>query len=301
MIKQRQKFLTPSLHWLRAFEVAARHLSFTNAADELCITQSAVSKQVRLLELHLGQVLFSREKTGLRLTESGRNFLSTVITATHSLEQGVRTFLDHTTRNKLHLKVNYGFSVFWLCDHLHEFLDLYPHVQLTLSTALWEQEFSDGVADIEIHYGKKEWFDDTAIQITEEKLFPVCTPEITDRLSSIEDIGSERILDTTGIDDNWDYWASQAGLNELEIDRRQYFGTFVLSLNLAKAGRGIALAHSTLVKSMLDNGELTIPFDLSVDACGNYFVQQGHLTSGHPDTKLFMDWITSKFPVSSNI
>jgi LysR family glycine cleavage system transcriptional activator len=290
-----RKFATPPLHWLRAYEASARHLSFTNAAAELFITQSAVSKQVRLLESHLDQQLFLRERRGLRLTESGRNYLPTVVRAFNTLEQGTRTFLGYSTDQNLRIKANYAFSVFWLCHYLHEFIDLYPDVNLTVSTALWEQDFSGSLADVEIHYGKKEWFDDQAIQLGTEKLYPVCTPELAEQLTVPEDMARERVLDLTGISDNWDYWASKAGYGGLEIDQRHYFSTFVLSLNMARIGKGITLGHTTLIKTMLDSGELSIPFDIPIAGRDSYFVQQHHIETPHPHTDRFISWITSKF------
>ena len=291
----RSKSVTPPLHWLRAYEASARHLSFTNAAAELFITQSAVSKQVRLLESHLGQQLFTRERRGLNLTEAGRNYLPTIIRAFNTLDQGTRTFLGYSTVKNLHIKANYSFSVFWLSSHLHEFMDLYPEAELTVSTALWEQDFSTSSADVEVHVGKRDWFSDQSIQLAEEKIYPVCSPEIARRLKSPADMANERILDLTGVSDSWDYWASQTGNANLDIKQRHYFSTFALSLNMAREGKGISLGQSTLVESAIERGDLVCPFELAADGRDHYFLQQDVTDTPHPYASHFVDWIVSKF------
>ncbi len=292
--KSTQRYVTPPLHWLRAFEAAARHLSFTHAAQELCLTQSAVSKQVRLLESHMGMQLFLREHRSLRLTEAGRNYLPVILRAFQSLEQGTRSFLGYSTERLLHIKANYSFATFWLGNHIHEFMDLYPDVRLTVSTALWEQDFSGSVADVEIHYGKKELFADHAVQLTEEQVFPVCTPTIAKRLKRPRDLNQHRILDLTGIRDTWDYWLSQVGSKKLDLENRHYLSTFVLAINMARKGQGITLGHSSLIEHILTDGELCKPLDLSVTGRDHYFVQSNQINTQHPAASNFVNWIVNK-------
>ena len=293
------KSVTPPLHWLRAYETSARHLSFTNAAAELFITQSAVSKQVRLLESHLGQQLFTRGRRGLNLTEAGRNYLPTIIRAFNTLDQGTRTFLGYSTEKNLHIKANYSFSVFWLSSHLHEFMELYPEADLTVSTALWEQDFTTSHADVEIHYGKRDSFSDQTIQLAEEKIYPVCSPEIARRLKVPADMANERVLDLTGVSDSWDYWASQTGSSNIELKQRHYFSTFALSLNMAREGKGISLGQSTLVESAIERGDLVCPFALTAVGRDHYFLQQDVVDTPHPYTSHFVDWIVNKFEHSA--
>jgi len=289
-----QKFVTPPLHWLRAFEASARHLSFTNAATELFLTQSAVSKQVRLLESHLNTSLFLREHRSLRLTEAGCNYLPTVVRAFNSLEQGTRSFLGYSTEKNLHIKVNYSFATLWLSNYIDEFMDLFPEVKLTVSTALWEQDFSGSIADVEIHYGKRELFADHAVQLTQEKLFPVCSPTLAQRLFAPEDMAKERILDLTGIRDDWSYWASQSGFADITTRQHHYFGTFVFSVNMAIDSKGITLGQSSLTQPLLERGELCMPFDFPIDGRDHYFVQKNILNTPHPYANDFLDWIIEK-------
>lgn len=286
---------TPPLHWLKAFEVSAKTLSFTRAANELLITQSAVSKQIKNLEHYLKVDLFLRERGGLRLTEAGKNYLPSVIRGFATLEQGTQSFLGYSGNVDLTIKANYAFASFWLCQNIGEFMDIYPMVRCTISPALWEQDFSDSEADIEIHYGKKEWFDGTALQLTEEALVPVCSPQIYSRISGPEDFTNECILDLTGIGDTWDYWSTQMKLPDLEFHNRHYFGTFVLALNMAIEGHGITLAHRTLVQSIVDRGDLVELRDMAVSSRDNYFAlkKTSSLKSETPDQ--FLLWLQQRF------
>ncbi|WP_082020573.1 LysR substrate-binding domain-containing protein [Leisingera sp. ANG-M1] len=293
MSENDRRFVTPPLHWLRAFAVSARHLSFTDAAEELLITQSAVSKQVRLLEQHLNQPLFLRGHRGLQLTEAGRNYLPTVVRAFSTLEQGTRSFLGYSTARNLHIKCNYAFATFWLTPHLGEFMAANPGVEMTVSTALWEQDFLESNADVEIHYGREASFGERSFSLGQEALFPVCAPEVAERLAAPEDLAGERILDLTGIGDAWDYWLQQAGLKGVQLSERQYFSTYVLSLNLAREGQGVSMGHGTLAERMIGRGELCAPFGIQVPGRDRYFAVQNHPENPHAER--FLAWLLAKF------
>lgn len=294
MSANERRIATPPLHWLRAFAVSARYLSFTDAAEELLITQSAVSKQVRLLEQHLNQPLFLRGHRGLRLTEAGRNYLPTVVRAFNALEEGTRSFLGYSSDRNLHIKSNYAFATFWLTPHIHEFMEANPDVEMTISTALWEQDFLESNADIEIHYGKEDRFDGRTHALGAEMLFPVCAPSVAERLRDPQDLAGERILDLTGIGDAWDYWLQQAGLRSLPLSNRHYFSTYVLSLNLAREGQGVSMGHGTLADRMIERGELVAPFDLRIPGRDSYFVVRNQVDSPNPNAVRFMDWLLEK-------
>ncbi len=286
---------TPPLHWLKAFEVSARTLSFTQAAEELLITQSAVSKQVKNLEYYLKVDLFSREHGGLRLSEAGKNYLPSVKRGFATLEQGTRSFLSYSGNVDLTIKSNYAFASFWLCQNIGEFMDIYPMVRCTISPALWEQDFSDSGAGVEIHYGKKETFGPTALQLTEEQLVPVCTPQIFSRIQGPEDLANECILDLTGIGDNWDYWSAQMNLTDIEFHNRHFFGTFVLALNMALEGRGVTLAHNTLVKNIVDRGDLVVLPNMSVPSRDNYFALRNPNGPVSEASEQFLEWLQQRF------
>ena len=284
----------PPLNWLRAFETAARHLSFTNAAAELLITQSAVSKQVKLLEHYLEQPLFIRGRRGLTLTEAGRNYLPTVIHAFQFLEQGTHNFLGYSSGEPLRVKANFGFAIFWLCHHLDDFLDHHPDVVVSVSTALWDQDYASAQADVEIRYGRGEWEGEEGQRLSSEDLVPVCSPAVAKRLRKPEDMAGERILHLTGFDDGWNYWAEQAGLKSLVGIESHSFSTFVLTLNLLRGGKGVSVAHEILIEELVACGELVVPFDIRVPARDNYYLVVPHREHANAAAKLFASWLREK-------
>lgn len=289
-----KKFVTPPLHWLRAFEAAARHLNFTKAAEELCLTQSAVSKQVRLLEAHFRTELFTREHRGLQLSEAGKNYLPTILRAFRSLEAGTQTFMGYTEENNLHIKSHYSFAILWLGEHLDDFLIQHPEINVTVSTAHWEQEFDDGSSDVEIHYGNKELFDKNAIQLYEEKLFPVCAAELAHSIKTTDQLKNHIIYDLTGIRDSWSYWAEQSHIGTEQFATRHFLSSFALAYKLTTNGNGISLGQSSLVSGLLNRKELHIPLDNFVPGRDHYFICRGSSTKKQQYIETFLDWITEK-------
>ena len=287
----------PPLNWLRAFETTARHLSFTNAAAELSITQSAVSKQVKLLEHYLEQPLFLRGRRSLTLTEAGLNYLPTVIHAFHFLETGTHNFLGYSTNEPLRIKASFAFATFWLCVHLHEFLEHHPNIVISLSTALWDQDFAGAKSDVEIRYGRGEWEGEEGQCLTSEVLVPVCAPEVAQRLRKPEDLAGERVLHLTGIDDSWNYWADQAGLEELAGLESHSFSSFVLTISLLRHGKGVSVAHEILVEDLLKRNELVVPFDIRVPAQDNHYLLIPHREHANPAAKQFAAWLKEKLNV----
>ncbi|MEM7170282.1 MAG: LysR family transcriptional regulator [Pseudomonadota bacterium] len=286
----------PPLNWLRSFEAAARNLSFTTAAAELFITQSAVSQQVRLLEGFLGQALFLRGQRGLRLTESGRNYLPFVRNAFHVLEEGTQSFLGFGDQEYLHIKANNAFCTFWLMPHLGEFLAANPGLRVHVTTALTDMDYEGSLASVEIRYGRGEWYGDEARLLKPVMLRPVCAPEVAARIEGGADLAQESILHLVGLGDGWDYWAEAAGRTDLKGLNGHFFSTFVLAYEMAKQGEGIALGHDILVAEHLKRGDLVYPIDLPVRGRDNYYLIVTGREHANPAVTLFSDWIMNRLP-----
>src|SRR5690554_3512253 len=144
----------PHLAWLRAFEATARHMSFTLAAQELGLTQSAVSQHVRNLELFLGRDLFIRRTRALDLTEAGGNYLPTVREAFDMLTQGTRSVFGDTRSNSLIVQCNLGFALFWLTPRLQDFQTQHPGIALNIVTPIWDPERNTDTSALEIRFGR---------------------------------------------------------------------------------------------------------------------------------------------------
>ena len=173
----------PPLNWLRSFEAAARRLSFTAAGEELHVTQSAVSQQIRNLEGLLGQPLFLRGPRSLQLTEAGRRYLPTVENAFELLALGTGEFLAPKQENLLDIRANFAFTLYWLTPRLEGFLAAHPGLRLNLSAALWQSDFAGTPASVEIRYGRGQWEGVWSERLIADRLAPVSAPALAARMA----------------------------------------------------------------------------------------------------------------------
>jgi LysR family glycine cleavage system transcriptional activator len=285
----------PPLNWLRSFEAAARHLSFTAAAEELNITQSAVSQQVKLLEHHLGQALFLRRPRSLRLTDAGRNYLPSVTSAFKVLTDGTEMFLAPRRESTLEVKANTAFTVFWLLPRIGAFLAAEPWVRLNLSTAFWTADFAGSQASVEIRYGRGEWEGEPGERLLADRTYPVCAPEVAARLASPRQLADETLIHVTQLADSWDHWAEAQGLAALKRRGGHYVNTYVASLDMAKRGLGVALGHDLLCGGLIEDGALTAPFDLAVPTQDNYYLVVPDRGEMNEAARAFRDWVLGQF------
>ena len=285
----------PPLQWLRSFEAAARCLSFTAAAEQLHLTQSAVSQQVKQLEGFLGQPLFLRGARSLQLTDAGRHYLPTVTAAFRVLAEGTEGFLTPWRETSLEIKSNTAFSVFWLMPRIGDFLAAHPAVRLHISTALWTSDFAGSSASVEIRYGPGEWAPEQGERLSDDTTFPVCAPALAARLRDPADLAGETLLHVTQITDHWESWAAGRGLNTPRGRDAHYFETFLLALDMARRGLGVALGHDTLCCDLIERGELVVPFDLPVPARDNYTVVVPDRGPTNAAAQAFRDWLVRAF------
>lgn len=198
----------PPLGWLRTFEAAARHLSFTGAARDLHMTQSAVSQQIKALEAYLGRPLFHRRPRALELTEAGITYLPVVREAFRTLLRGTRA-VTNTPDNVLRLQSNLTFAVHWLAPRLARFRTAHPEVQLEISTELWEpREMAEG-ADIEIRYSLRPSDTVRAELLHTDHYYPVCAPGYR---VTLETLDQHPLFDCSNLLCSWNGWAEDQDL-----------------------------------------------------------------------------------------
>ena len=150
----------PPLQWLRVFESSARHLSFTQAAQELNITQSAVSQQIKLLENFVGTSLFVRGPRSLQLTPTGKNYLPDIQQALHILRTSTRAHFLRSERRRITIRCNWSFSVLWLTPRLHAFTERHPEISLNIVPVMWDADFDSRTDSIEIRFGPAQMTQD---------------------------------------------------------------------------------------------------------------------------------------------
>lgn len=276
----------PSLNHLRAFEAAARHLSFTAAASELNMTQSAVSQQIKSLETHLGQPLFFRRPRALELTVMGLNYVPVVREAFQTLNRGTRMLLDGGADHELHVQSNLTFSNYWLAPRLPRLYARYPDIHLHISTAIWDPMERVEEADIEIRFLISPGVDQHAERLTWDTFYPVCAP---DYQVNLDEIHQHRLFYCTAMMTTWETWAEEQALGENpKITHCQVLGT---ALAAAESGAGLAMAHDCTVKHLIDSGRLVRPFTHGVAMPEAYYLTLNPRIDRNLQAQQFSEWI----------
>lgn len=278
----------PPLTWLRAFEAAARHLSFTQAAVELNLTQSAISQHVRNLEGFLGRELFIRRTRSLTLTEAGHNYLPTVREAFDILAAGTRSFVRGVPRNTLNLQCNLSFSTFWLAPRMARLKAQHPWLTLNLVTPIWDPERFAHTAAVEIRFGRAADMPASAERLTRDHVFPVCAPGFA---GGAPDWRRDPLFDCGGIMSTWDHWAASQGAAIPPGQQITISSSYTFSLSVARAGGGLAMGHDTLCAGLLATGQLIRPFDHEADLLEAYFLIAPAERDATSPSQAFCDWL----------
>jgi LysR family transcriptional regulator, glycine cleavage system transcriptional activator len=279
----------PPLGWLRAFEAAARHLSFTGAARDLNMTQSAISQQIKSLESYLGRPLFHRRPRVVELTEAGITYLPVVRAAFRTLAQGTQA-VSARHRNVVQIQCNLTFAVHWLAPRLAGFRAAHPDIELSLSTEIWEpREMTEG-ADIEIRYSLRPSDTVRAELLRKDHYYPVCTPDYAVTLDTLQ---SQPLYDCANLLCNWAAWAENQALN-WDNPTITYATTFTLTLALAQSGAGLSLAHDVIARRLIGQGQLTAPFAHRAEMAEAYYLILAPQSEQSGGVVAFTNWLRAE-------
>lgn len=294
------KSALPPLTWLRAFEAAARHLSFTAAANELHLTQSAISQHVRSLETFLGRPMFERHARTLSLTEDGASYLPSVREAFNVLVAGAQPFVGSGNAERARavtLQCSMGFATFRLAARLGALVSAHPELRLNIVTPVWDPEKTAQMADVEIRFTRPESLGQGGVRLARERAFPVCTPELADRIRHGEDWQGMPLFDCVGVLASWQSWlAEHLGNQEAApLLTVHMASTFTLSISAAFAGEGLAMAHDSLVCDALADGRLVRPFATTVAMSEFYALYQPAPHMRTRASRALTDWLRTEF------
>lgn len=257
------------LNALRAFEAAARHLNFTRAAIELCVTQGAVSHQVAQLEQRLGTRLFHRLPRGLALTDDGLALVPVLGEAFDRVAATLGQYAGGRFREALKVGVVGTFAIGWLLPRLDDFARAHPHIDLKLSTNNNRVDLTGEALDYAIRFGDGAWHATRAEPLIDAPMAPVCAPAIAARLTAPADLVREALLRSYRTDE-WARWFAAAGV-EPPPPRGAMFDSSALMASAAAAGIGVALVPVAMFARELANETLVQPFGITVDA-GRYWL-----------------------------
>jgi len=285
----------PSLNGLRAFEAAARHLSFTQAASELNVTQTAISHQIRRLEEELGVRLFIRKNRALALTPKARDYLPGVRAAFNDLRLATDRLLRKDDDHVLTVSTLASLAVKWLLPRLSTFQEAHPKIDVRITTSANLVDFKSGDVDAAIRYGRGHWPGLRADWLMADELFPVCSPQLLNGkrpLRTPEDLKDHVLLHTTGgNNDDWRLWLTAAGL-PTDISKQPGI-TFDLSLMTVQAaidGIGVAVGRTSYVQDDVAKGRLVVPFKITLPADAGFYLVSPE-TADPPKLKAFREWL----------
>lgn len=280
----------PSLNGLKAFEAAARYLSFTKAAESLFVSQAAVSHQIKTLEDQTGLVLFKRLTRALELTESGRRLYPKVQQAFDLMEEGVREASQRNDRQSLTISALPSFASGWLVRRLGSFTQRHPEIQVRLDPNAGLVDFLMDDIDVGIRYGLGQYPDLYTEHLMDEDLFPVCNPELAEKLRGPEDLRGVTLLHDDG-HGQWATWLKASGVEVPDIGHGVVFTDSAMVIQAAVQGQGVALARSELCREHLKQGLLARPFDFSLPSRFAYYLVYPKEFETRPEIQAFRSWL----------
>ena len=284
---------------LRAFEASARHLSFTRAAEELHVTQAAVSHQVKLLESQLKVPLFKRLPRGLMLTQEGELLLPVLKSSFDQMSHTLDRLGESNYREVLNVGVVGTFAVGWLLPRLEDFQEEYPFVDLRLSTHNNRADLAAEGLDCAIRFGTGAWHGTAAQPLLPASLSVMCIPAIASRLSTPADVLGETWLRSYRADE-WTEWLLAAGLpRSFPMTKSIVFDSSIAMVEAALQGAGVALAPPLMFSRQLNSGALVQPFDTTVSLGGYWLTRLQTRTETHAMAS-FREWLLTAINSSTN-
>jgi LysR family glycine cleavage system transcriptional activator len=287
----------PSLNGLRAFESAARHLSFTQAAAELNVTQTAISHQIRRLEEELGIRLFIRQNRALSLTPQARDYLPGIRAAFNDLRLATDRLQRKDNDRVLTVSTLASLAAKWLLPRLSAFQEAYPQIDVRITTSTSLVDFKTDDVDAAIRYGRGQWPGLRADWLTADHLFPVCSPALLEGdnpLRSPEDLANHTLLHSSGYEDDWRVWLTAAGIpTNVSKHPGLTFDMIFMTLQAAIDGLGVAVGRTTYVEGDIAKGRLVVPFDIRLPADAGFYLVSPEATANRPKLKAFREWMVA--------
>ena len=286
----------PPLTALRAFEAAARHLSFARAADELSVTPAALSFQIKSLEEHLGAPVFHRLNRAVALTEVGEALRPGVADGFAMLGQAWRSALRQTDTTALRVTAGPAFTAKWLAPRLFQFARSFPEIELSFTASLRLMDFNRDNIDVAIRFGTSDDEGLFSVPVLHEWMSPMMTPEIAARYPKPADLAHATLLhqeDTRWLRPpvDWPAWFRAAGLPPAKDEHGPRFSQADHALDAAAEGAGVLLGRVSLAQKALNEGRLVAPYPLSITTEAHYRFVCPEGAETRPQVKAFLDWI----------
>jgi LysR family transcriptional regulator, D-serine deaminase activator len=282
------------------FLYAARHQSFTKAAEQLFLTQSAVSHRIRNLEECLGIKLFQRLTRKVALTEDGHQLFDLLEPMVGTIDFEISNILNREVGGTLNIATVPSFGICWLLPRLLNFQNKHPNIKINLRTRNDLIDFRTDAIDIAIYYGDGQYPGLKVTKLIDEQLFPVCSPEYAEKYNLWQDIS--RLPECLLLHDampwpkaqyfsEWEMWANHAGVKDLDYENSHSFDRADLAFLFAMNGAGLAMGRRCLVTRRIESRELVDPFGIHYHAQRAYYLACSHEKYKAPRIAAFRNWI----------
>lgn len=285
----------PPLNALKAFHSAGRLTSITAAAQELCVTPAAISRQIKLLEAYLGVKLFHRQHRGIVLTNAGSDYLLEVSRLMAGIRRATADVMGKS-RKTFKIRAAHSIAMQWLLPRLASFHLAHPTIDVKLSTGATPLDFEREDFDAGLQLGRGHWKGVISYKVVPNELVPVCSPERARSLKKPDDLAKETLLHTVARPDDWATWLRAADTSAVDISHGLTYESTELAYAAALGGYGIAIAQKALVEKELQEGRLVMPFDLLVDMgdYSYYFLlpDEKHVRQS-PELQVFRQWVAA--------
>ena len=283
----------PPLNALKAFEAAARHLSFTRAADELFVTQAAVSHQIKALEDFLALKLFIRRNRTLLLTEEGQAYFLELKDIFKNLQDATERLLARGSKGAITVATPPSFASQWLVPRISQFSQLFPDIDVRLKAIDFDEGFLTDDIDVAIYYGRGRWNGIQADKLHTEFLTPLCSPSLfqgSKPLKTLSDLKHHVLLHDSSRA-IWKMWLQHFKVAGVNVNQGPVFSHSMMVMQAAALGQGIALGNSVLAKPELDAGRLIMPFEEKLESRDAYYLvyHEGQGESGK--IAAFREWV----------
>ncbi len=288
----------PPLNALRAFEAAARHVSFARAAEELNVTPGAVSQQIKALETHLGLRLFRRLPRGLALTTIAERYTRRVAEALDLIDAATAETVEPDGARRLAISALPAFAEKWLVPRLGRFRDGHPAIEIALAADEAIVDLGAGAADLALRYGQGGsggvFRGLSAERLFDDEIFPVCSPTLLTGpypLTGPWDLAAHTLLHDVPWSGDWRAWLTAAGIDGIDAGRGPSFTLYSMAVDAAVKGIGVLIGHRVLVAEELADGRLVAPFDLRLPLPKGFYLVSTEAAAARPSVQSFRDWL----------
>ncbi len=284
-----------NLNWLRTFDAAARHLSFTAASHELGLTQTAVSQHIKGLETKLGQKLFIRRARSLQLTGIGQAYLISVRDALEHIEFSTSGLFGPELEATIIVRASAA-MIIWLSPKLSNFQDEHPQTVIKLETSLWQNELEKHPVDVEILLAAQTQSDPRMVKLSDERIVPVCGLQTSRQIQRPADLMRRDTIHVLGFDDHWARYLSANGLPTGNISPRIVVDTSVAACELAAADNGCAIMFERFAQQAIAAGRpIKIVGDPVANGQSHYVIQRNNAPTEKRASTAFCEWLATCF------